>query len=148
MVTPNFIVKTIYAKVGRLSGGMQSQYNRPKGFRDPAAARRRSAEAQVKLWEKQRAEEEEKEMQRHKLAALKEEQLKKGTATSIEAEQEKMMDAKTLPRVGIITSRSEIEQKLGDFEHEDLWKAICMRVSSDSDIKEVMMNAITDEAMK
>ena len=101
MVTPNFIGKTIYAKVGRLSGGMQSQYNRPKGFRDPAAARRRSAEAQVKLWEKQRAEEE-KEMQRHKLVALKEEQLKKGTATSIEAEQEKMMDAKTLPRVGII----------------------------------------------
>ena len=75
LVATGFINAPINAKAGTLSGGMRSQYNRPKGYKDPAVARRRTAEAQVKLWQKQRAQEDD-EVQRQKLAALTEQHQK------------------------------------------------------------------------
>ena len=84
-------------------------------------------------------------MQRQELATLKAEQLKKAIATQIEAEQEKMVDVTTLLRIGIISTRSEIEQHIGYFKHDDIWKAIGKRAASDSVVKESIMKAITDE---
>ena len=58
----------------------------------------------------------------------------------------KMMQTITRPRIGVIVMKSEIEERFGFFEHEDLWMAIGKRVIGDSVLKEAKMSAIEDDA--
>ena len=102
-------------------------------------------EAQLKQYEKEQ-QQLLKEIQRQKEANLKKEQNKKKLDERVVVEQMKMMQTITRPRIGVIVMKSEIEERFGFFEHEDLWMAIGKRVIGDSVLKEAKMSAIEDDA--
>ena len=138
-VAPYYIGKTIYAKVGGISGGMKSAATRKKTV---DAQTRQYAKEQARLEKEQAQLEEEKQRQ-------KDEQKKLCIDEKIAKEQYAMLTkTKDLQRIGVIVRRSDIERHINGIEHENLWLAIGDRVTQDLVVKETIMSVVKDVAAK
>ena len=87
-----------------------------------AALHKQVNNATAKLWEKQRAQEEQ-DIMRQTLAKLKEDMLQKAIDEENNEVLDKLMIAKTRPRAAVIVTKRNIEKAYGYLEHENLWES-------------------------